>query len=94
MLFHKTGAISHKRRSLRCIFAECTSLDDTIASGATLGTGTVRKRAIVHGNLSLRQQWGFDVHKPLAKFAAMAMPLCTEIGRRGLEREEAVERHL
>src|SRR6266852_6266071 len=26
------------------------------------------------------QYWGCGVHKPLAKFEAMAMPLCTEIG--------------
>jgi hypothetical protein len=47
-----------------------------------------------HGNPSLHQHLGCSVHKPLAKFEAMAMPLCTDIGSRGMEREEAVERHL
>src|SRR5712691_10199483 len=50
--------------------------------------------AVVHGNPSLRQYWGSGVHKPLAKFGAMAMPLCTEIGRENLERAEAVARHV
>src|SRR6266436_408864 len=76
VLFHKTGAISHKRRSLRCIFPECTSLDDTIASGATLGTGTVRKRPFGHDGTLLRPSKGCSVHKPVAKWFAMAMGLC------------------
>ena len=55
---------------------------------------TVRKRAFGHGNPSFHQHWGCGVHKPLAKCEAMAMPLCTDIGSRGMKREEAVERHL
>jgi len=60
----------------------------------TTGKVLVRKRPFGHGNPSFHQHWGGGVHKPRAKCEAMAMPLCTDIGRRRLEREEAVERHL
>src|SRR5713226_2286739 len=87
-VFHKTGAIVQEPCSLRCTVPECRSMDDTMVSRAMSGTGTLRKRSVVHGNPSLRQYWGSCAHKPLAKCAAMAMPLCTERGRGTLEREE------